>query len=198
MDDLTKALDEFVNQRKGEGLVVATVTAVDLEQCFIDCKDGDDNEYLDVRLNATPEKTGLIVVPKVGASVIILGLGNEQEYLMIHAGEIEKVVFHVQNSTEVEIDDSIIRLGSNEVEKAVLGESLNSNLNDLFGQLDKLLTNLQNFSTTQTAATASGPTAPLNAGFTTLTPQIAAVKGQLNTIKTALNDHLSGVVKLGK
>lgn len=197
MADFAEALEEFVRQRKSEGLVVATVTAVDLDSCLMDCVDGDEVEYLDVRLNATPQKTGLIPIPKVGASVIILGLGNEQEYLMIHAGEIQKVIFHVEETTEVEIDDSIIRLGTNEVEKAVLGESLNSNLEDLFSKLNQWLTNLQTFATTQSAA-STGPLTPLNAGFTTLGQQMTTLKADLNSIKTQFNEHLSDVVKLGK
>lgn len=198
MEYFIESFNEFVNQRKGDGLIVAQVTTIDRENFLFDCKDADGNEYLDVRINATPLQTGVLIVPNKGASVIIYDLGMKgQEYVMMQAGEIEQVIFNADNFTEVVIDQSQVRLGNNNIEKAVLGESLNTNLNNLMDKLDELLNALQTFSTSQTGVTASGPLAPLNPAYSILTPKIVTVKAALNTIKTQFNDHLSDVVKIG-
>ena len=110
-DEVLKGFEELVRQRRSEGLIAATVKAVNQDELTIDCTDGQDNEYLDVRLNATTGQTGFIAVPQLGASVIIFELGMKgQEYLMIHAGEVEKIIFNAGDQTEVLIDQGQVRL----------------------------------------------------------------------------------------
>lgn len=199
MDDLTKALNEFVKQRKDAGLVVCEVTAIDSENHFIDCTDGDDNEYLDVRLNATPGQTGLIQVPKIGSSVFIKAIGeSENEYIVIHAGEIDRVIVHVEGLTEIEVSADTVRLGDNQNEQAVIGDKLNTNLTKLITQLELLVTAIEVFSAAQAAVSASGPTLPLLPGYTALTAALPAIKGQLIPLKTQLNLHLSKIVTIAK
>jgi len=193
---LLDSLEEFVRQRKGEGVIVCTVIAVDTSEMLMTCEDGDSNEYVEVRLNATPGKTGVIAVPAVGASVLISDLGDlGQDYIMIHAGEIDQVYLYVDESTEVYVDDEQIRLGTGKVEPAVIGETLNGNLEALIDHLDTLVTALETFSTTQ-AGVSSGALAPLAAGYTTLTPQLAAVKSNLTAVNGQLDTHLSEIVKV--
>jgi len=199
MSGLVEALEEFQKQRTGAGLIVAEVLAVNNEEWTIDVKDGDDNEYLDVRLNATPSKTGMLIVPKVGSSVIVLNVGkSEHDYLMIHAGEIAQVIFHAEEKTEVLIDDAVIRLGTESPEKAVIGEELNKNLNNLLSELDKFLGAFRTFVTNQAAVTANPPFTPMSPNYAALLPQITPIKAALTGVKNQLNQHLSETVKISK
>lgn len=197
--DLRASLEEFVKQRKGDGLLVATVTSVDVIGMTMDCVDGDGNEYLDVRLNAVPGVEGVIAVPQQGASVLITDLGdNAQEYVMLQAGTIQQVRLHTTLATEVYIDDEVIVLGNGgKTEWAVLAETLNENLAELLSKLDALVAALQTFTTAQIGVTA-GVLSPLNPAYTALSPQLVAVKASIAAIEPLLNNHLSSIVKVAK
>lgn len=198
MEDLTKSLEEFVKQRKGDGLIVVEVIEVDLQEMEMDAVDGDDNEYLGIRLNATPKQTGVLAIPKIGSTAIVVDLRHSgQEYVMIHAGEVEKVIFHVAQKSEIEVSMEEIRLGMQNVEAAVQGEKLNTNLSKLIDELDRLAKLLTSFATTQAGVTASPPLTPLAAGYTRLGANLPRINASLSSIKTQLEQHLSSTVKVG-
>ncbi|RMF03584.1 MAG: hypothetical protein D6772_01935 [Bacteroidetes bacterium] len=194
--ELAEALAEFVRQRAGEGILVGKVTAVKTDDFLIDCVDGDGNEYLDVRLNATPGLSGLLLVPPVGASVLISDLGQQaQDYVMIQASEVAEVYIYVDAQTRIFVDDTVIELGGGKLEPAVLGDRLNTNLGELIDKLDDLLTALNTFCTSQNAA-AVGTLAPLAPAYAALSSSVASIKTQLATVDGDLPNHLSATVKV--
>jgi hypothetical protein len=195
MKELATALQEFVKQRKGGGLIFARVIAKN--GFLIDCEDGAGNQYLDVRIHAAPVRQGQIAIPHVGARVIITDLTDSgQEYVAVLFGQLERWILNVASKTEVEVDDEVIRLGGGKVEPAVLGDSLNVNLDDLLSHLNTLIVALETFTSAQIGVTASGPLLPLNPAYTALAPSLAAVKLSLTAVQTALDNHLSDVVKI--
>lgn len=193
--DVSDAMREFVKQNTGDGLIVATVLHVTDDYTF-DCEDLDGNEYLDVRMNAVPANQGLIVTPFVESTVLIMDLGNlGQEYVLVQASEIAKVQIVVDESTEVLVDNQSIQLGINGAEPAVLGEELNTNLQNLLDELSNMITHLDTFCTTQGAA-ATGTLAPLAAGYTTLKASLATVQTAVNALENDLPNHNSATVSI--
>lgn len=193
--ELEEALREYINQNTGDGLVVGTVLHVTDAYTF-DVEDADGNTYLDVRMNAKPGPAGLIVTPRVGSTVFIMDLGNlGQEYVLIHASEVDEVQVIVEPATEIFIDDENIRLGGGKVEPAVLGNSLNGNLGDLIERLANLITALDTFCTTQGAA-ATGTLAPLAPAYTALKSSLTSIQSALNTVENSLDNHISDTVTL--
>jgi hypothetical protein len=194
--DFADALEEFVRQRKGKGLVVAQVTSTDTVNMTFDCVDAEGNEYLDVRTNAIPGKAGVWVVPSPEATVMICDLGNlEQDYVLIQAGGVDGFYVFVSEGTEVYVNDQEIRLGSGDVEPAVLGNELNSTLFDLIQELVDGAGFIRSFATTQAAA-SQGTLAPLAPGFSQLAADMAVLRSRLSNVQANLANHLSDVVKI--
>lgn len=194
---LTEAMREFVNKNTGNGVLACIVTVVDDQEYTFDCKDGAGNDYLDVRTNAIPGESGIIALPKVGASVLISDLGNQdQDHVMIHAGEISRIYLHVDMGTQVFVDDKNIFLGAGQTRQpAVLGDALNTNLNNLLDRIQELLTQLNTFSAIQGAA-STGPLAGYAPAYATLSAQLVAAQGPLAQLRGNLQSHHSFTVQL--
>lgn len=196
MDELENALSEFVNQRRGKGMIPVKVAAVDTVEMTFDGIDGDGNEYPEVRLNAITGGDGVLVVPRVGSTAMIVDLGNrEQDYVMLQAGQVDQIHLNVDELTTIYITDDQIDLGTNNLQPAVLGTGLNENLQTLIDQLDSLLTHLQTFTASQGAA-AAGVLAPLAPAYTALAAQLPPIRTQLVTLGQQLDGHLSDHVNL--
>jgi hypothetical protein len=192
--NLTTAFEDFVKTRRGRGLIVATVQSVDESNYLFDAKDAEGNDYLDVRINAVPGVPGLMTVPEVGSTVIITDLGNQdQDFVLVQAGSIQYVQIHAEEETEIRIDGTTIRIGNNNLSKAVLGEELNTNLTTLITQIETLLDALGTFTTAQAAA-AAGVLAPLAPAYGVLNASSTAIKAQIELID--LDTHLSSRVKI--
>lgn len=198
MNELAKAFREFVNQETGNGLLVAQVTSVNEDDYVFDCEDLEGVQLFDVRMNATPGETGLLCVPQIGATVLILDLsGMGQDYVMIHAGTVSKVIVAASGPTRTIFGDKNIELGQYQQDKAVLGEAMNANLDNLLIQLNALVTALEIMGVTQLAA-AQGPLAAFAPGFAALAAPLANVKGQLSIINQQFVNHISETVKIAR
>lgn len=87
----------------------------------------------------------------------------------------------------VEIESKKIKLGKDEKEAAVLGDTLNKRLDEIMGQLDKLTSIL----VTHTHTSSSGPTnQPIQF------KEIKSVKDELSKIKTTIPEILSDKVTI--
>ena len=195
---IIEALEEFVKGRKGDGVIPVTVSSVDEINMQIDCVDGDGNKYLDVRLNATPGKTGYILIPAVNASALIVDLGDEgQEYIMIHAGEIDKAYLYITQNTEVFVNDQFIHLGGQGLERAILGETLNDNFDQFVTLVRDFTTVVRSFAQSQQAVSTSPELIPLIAGYSSLSIACLNISNQLIDLQITLPNQLSNSVKLG-
>lgn len=181
MTDLQLALAEFVRQRIGVGLLPVVVTSVDEDRYLFDGVDGDDNKYLDIRMNATSGQSGVLQVPAVGSSVLVTDLGNQaQEWVMVTAG-----------------DPAMIMLisGLANPEPAVKGETLNETLAELCSQLRQLNEQLAQFARTNQAASV-GVLTPLAPAYSALNAALLGIQNGLQQVQNRLPNHLSQNVTL--
>jgi hypothetical protein len=181
MSELARELEEMMKRMRGDGLVPATVVSVDLDQFLFNAKDGAGNDYLDVRMNATTGKSGLIPVPVLNSSVLITDLGNQaQDWVMVMAGAVSEVY--------------IVGAGP-QVQSGVLGEGLNQNLTQLLTALTALTTALSAFAVANGAASA-GVLLPLAPAYSALNAALPNVQMTLTQVTNQLINHLSPTVKL--
>lgn len=200
MKDLTKALDAFVKDRRGMGLIPATVLRVDRENFLYDCEDADGSPYFDVRMNATTGQTGVIAVPVVGSSVIITDLGNQDsDWVQIAAGTVSDIYLVASGQNAIHVHElKGIQLGDGQqAGSAVVGNQLNVTLTELLTTLQSLLTALNTFAVTNQAASA-GVLAPLAPAYAALLTSVTTVTQQLAQLPAKLPNHLSNTVKLTK
>lgn len=181
MDAVAMALSEFVRLRMGDGVIPVTVISVDLENYVFDAQDGVGNDYQDVRMNATPGKSGLIVVPEVGSSAFIQDLGNQgKQWAMIAAGTVAGMLLIAARTPE---------------QSAVLGEELNRNLSSLLNSLTALTNALSVFAQSNGVA-AAGALAPLAPAYTALNAALPQLLTDVGSVQGNLSAHLSQTVKL--
>lgn len=199
MNSVEQALNEFVRRRRGAGLIVATVLAVHRDSFLFDCEDADGSPYLDVRINATTGKSGLLVVPAVNSTVIITDLGNQgSDWVLASAGTISDVYLVVNDQVTAHLSDRTLQLGGGaRVENAVLGQGLNTLLTTLLAHLQSLTTGLTAFATANQTASA-GALAPLAPAYAALLATLNQVAPQLAQLTGQLPDHLSTTVTLTK
>lgn len=97
--------------------VAAKVTMVDLQEFYVDVEPvGEMAEVLDVRLRAALEASdlGMIMVPKVGSTVLISAINNDWNSAFVSlATELDKILVKVGNSTaEITADEIKLNGGS--------------------------------------------------------------------------------------
>lgn len=78
--------------KKPERVFPVTVTSIHKPNCTIDAKTVEGLELFDIKLRAVADtKTGYIIYPKKDTTVQICRTGDEDDYLMLHADEVESM-----------------------------------------------------------------------------------------------------------
>lgn len=100
----------------GEFVFPVTVKSVDEDTCTIDVVTAEGMDIFEVKLRAVKsEKYGCIIFPKVNTTVQICQINNDNDYLMLHADEVEKIYWKIQDTTkEVTKDGFIYNGGQND------------------------------------------------------------------------------------
>ena len=120
-----KAVNQFTT-------VAAKVTAVDLQNFSVDVEPvGEMAEVFDARLRAALESSdaGLILIPKVGSTVLITAINNNwNSAFMSLPSELDKILVKVENST-AEISAEEIKFNGGSLGGLVKVKELQAQLN---------------------------------------------------------------------
>lgn len=110
----------------------------------------------------------------------------------------ETIRFTSKGGKIIEILDKI-HLGAKggAQQPAVVGDDAKEVLDDIYSDIDQIITDLQSFATTQATASA-GTLAPLAAGYTQLGSAMAALKTTVTTHKQKTQEILSTTVTIDK
>lgn len=76
-------------------------------------------------------------------------------------------------------------------EPMILGNKLNTNLNNLISNIQKLITVLDTFALSEAAASAASPLTPMSVGFSTLSSNLVPITADLTTLSIDLINQLS-------
>jgi hypothetical protein len=150
-EKLRKALKKFL--QKDERVFTATVIAVNEDECSLDVQTAEGAELYDVKLKALRNvKKGVMIIPATESTVQVCRTG-EQEYLMIAADDVAKVLWMFEGSVlsldsegfQLKKDNDelkdIIRLIIEAVQETMVLYGKNPN----FLKLQQALTKNQNF-----------------------------------------------------
>lgn len=140
----------------------ATVNAVDEGEltCTVESPDG--LELYDVRLRATldGDNTGIVVLPKVGSSVIVgsLGSGDNDHYVAMWS-EVDKVVCLIDGASwTVEADGLVVQKGATKLEVGADGVNIERGGVGLKAALDALIEQIKLL--TVTCGAPGSPSSP--------------------------------------
>jgi hypothetical protein len=196
-----QALLDMVRRERGEGCILARVVSVDTGALTIDAVDLDGITLFDIRLQAVADRSdqhGRVCIPAVGSWVILESLGRqESDYLVVAYSQLDQWCVNIQ-TVSLSADSSKIEavgrveLGGGQLEPAVMGSRLNTNLKSLCTLLNTLSTALQAFAVVQSAAAAANPaTAQLTAALTALQTSIPPINQGVNQVSANLQNHLA-------
>lgn len=203
MREIGQLINTMIDERKGAIIFPASVTSRNDANHTIDVVDLDGNVIYDVRLKAAVEadKNGLVQFPALDSWVLVAQIGRNPDAFQVSAYTAVDLVRVMIGDTVLELGDvaaeiyaDAVRIGGDGGEAMVLGESLNDNLTQLNNNLADLVTALNTFSATQTAAIAANPTlAALGPGYTALAGELATIAAGLSAWAGTLTNHLSTV-----
>lgn len=181
MNEIRDAITKMMDRGESPSVFIGVVEAVDESLRTADVSPIDGSAPVpDVRLQpAEAGNAGAVFVPVVGAQVIVIMITPALGYIA-HAGALEKVHLVADR----------VNLSGLDGEPLPLGNSLNDSLSNLIDQVGALVDIVTQFATTQNAA-AVGPLAPLQAGYISLNAALSSITTGLNTVKSALKNHLS-------
>lgn len=187
-------------------LLEGQVTSVDPDQLVCDVQPvrEDEPEVFGVRLNASFGNS-LTPIPAQD-SYVVIGMLNSNDAFVAQFGEVDAYRMKVQDlelkledgkvllqsgDLPIELSKSQISLGGKGTQPAVLGTTLETQLNQLISQLQALNSALQAFAGAQnTAANSAGVLAPLVPGYSALSSALPPVisgltqlQGQLSKLK---------------
>jgi len=132
-NDLHEALKKIFDN--GSEVIPVTVTSVDKAACTCDVE-YDGLELGEVRLKATNEdKQGFKIFPQVGSAVLIQKLGKTEEYFVAMYSEIDEV--------ETSVEDTVVKVNADGFHFGKGNVSLRDVLDDLFGQVKAINSELQ-------------------------------------------------------
>lgn len=99
----------------GDVIFPVTVKSVDEDACTIDVVTAEGMDIYEVKLRAVKtEKYGCITFPKKDTTVQICRIGNDDDFLMLHADEVEKIYWKIEGVTlEVTKDGFVFNGGQN-------------------------------------------------------------------------------------
>lgn len=111
----------------------ATVTKVNEADKTIEIEDVDGLDYYDVRLAAAEdEKKSVLIIPKVGSSVLVTMIGSDLNTLFVSkVNEVEKIVGQI-DKVNFKVDASGYQIKRE-------NESLKTVLNDMIVELNKII-----------------------------------------------------------
>jgi hypothetical protein len=146
-------------------MVLAMVKAVDEAAATCDCEPLDDSaELFGVALRSIADNstTGVVVYPKVESIVLVAVLNHATgSTVVVEYSEVEKILIII-GSMKFCIKDGAMYLGSDAAtgEKAVLGNTLKTDLGSICDRIDQLYALLQNpaFAASVAAAIGDGGT----------------------------------------
>ena len=154
---------------------IARVKSVDegAQTCVL--VDEDDQEIFDVRLRPVLSgNTGYTLVPKVGADVMAIRVEDDEDWMIIAADEIERVIWKTSEGVECELSDkAVIKKGSTRIELGTKVK-IEAGGKNLGNALEALLNAIENMSFVVPGA--SNTTTLLNLS------QFITVKNDLNQI----------------
>lgn len=135
----------WLSSHQEQGLVIATVDAVDKEARTIDCTPIDEGApLLACNLQAVHNlATGLYMVPKVGSTVVVL-VSDNAPHLVVCYSEVEEVYVHLGETSvsvvdsEININKVTININGGELGGMVIVEHLVGALNGIKQDLNNL------------------------------------------------------------
>lgn len=101
----------------------------------------------------------------------------------------------LEGANEILIKSPVVNISGDGGEAVVLGDTLNSNLDNFITQVDSLVKHLATFAGAQIGVTTLPPLTSLTPGYTALQGSLVSVTAQLAAIKAQLSQHLSTKVK---
>ncbi len=137
---------------------------------------------MNVPLQGVVVAGGWVLIPKDGSKVLIVFTGKKFASV-VATPEVEKALLYGERT----------EIGGADGEPLVLGETLNATLGKYLDELNAALAALQQFASTQAAASV-GTLAPLAAGFTALVTSMAQAQTKVEAIRPELPEHLSETV----
>jgi hypothetical protein len=161
---LQEALHRFVKDRTQAGAFPAHVKAVNSTALTCDVEGPDSLEVFDVRLRAAldGDDRGIIMLPKVGSSVLVAPLGNTDHYVAMWS-EVDSVAVAVGMDTDwsVDTDGVFLSKSGTKVEVAAGGVKIERGGISLKSALDELIEAVKTITVT-CAAPGAPSTVPLN------------------------------------
>ena len=101
-EELRKALLDFIGNTNAT--MIATVKSVDKDKCICTAEENG-VEYFDIRLRPTTgSNTGIVMYPKIGATMLSVKIESTEEWAMIYATEYDSI--------EILIDSLVMNDGS--------------------------------------------------------------------------------------
>lgn len=143
MTDFREALIRLIDSRIPEGSFTGTVSKVSGEVCSVTPADGG-SDYHKVRLKPSVDGKdfGVIIVPKVGSSVIVSPLGRKSSgYYVCQWSEVEEILMKTSNGAQILFkNDSTLKLNGDNLGGLVKVQGLLARLNDVEQKLNALIT----------------------------------------------------------
>ena len=129
---IREGLKEFMSS---DLVFPATVKSIDEDACTIDVVTAEGMDIFEVKLRAVKtEKYGCVVFPKKDTTVQICRISDDNDFLMLHADEVEKIYWKIEDMTkEVTKDGFIYNGGDNDgiVKVNPLTDDINSIKDDI-------------------------------------------------------------------
>lgn len=157
-------------------LMLGVVKEVDGQTVTIQPQDGTADIF--ARLTPYDAGVGLYAVPAVGSVVLVAQPDLVNDWQVVGFQEVTLVV----------LGDS--------VEPAVLGDTLNERLAEIWSAIKSIQNSLQQLGVTTAAAAAPVPLTPLAAGFTNLAAEMTTQAVDATANANKLSQHLSEIVSL--
>lgn len=134
MNDLREAIIRLIDSRIPEGSFTGTVAKVSGEVCSVSPADGG-SDYHKVRLKPSVDGKdfGVIIVPKVGSSVIVSPLGKKSSgHYISQWSEVEQILMKTSKGAQILFkDDSTLHLNGDNLGGLVKVNGLLARLNNL-------------------------------------------------------------------
>lgn len=135
---IKQSLKDLMNT--GDVIFPVTVKSIDEDACTIDVETAEGMEIFEVKLRAVKtEKYGCIIFPKKYTTVQICRINDDNDYLMLHADEVEKIYWKIEDMTLEVTKDGFVFNGGDK-KGMVLLEKTVERLNKIEQDINNLKT----------------------------------------------------------
>lgn len=102
-----------------------TVKSIDEDACTVDVETVEGMEIYEVKLRAVKtEKYGIVVFPKKDTTIQICRIGNDNDFLMLHADEVEKIFWKIEDMTLEMTKDGFIFNGGDKLGMVIMQDAV--------------------------------------------------------------------------